>query len=104
PAYAPSGKQLIAASVTGYIGLSDDELNQQIKNEMKKWFGASVNSWQHLKTYRIRYALPDQRSVRNTIDPAEMKLNDHLYVAGDHLLNGSINAAMKSGRLVAELI
>jgi predicted NAD/FAD-dependent oxidoreductase len=33
-----------------------------------------------------------------------MKINDNLYCCGDHLLNGSINAAMKSGRLVADLI
>jgi predicted NAD/FAD-dependent oxidoreductase len=34
-----------------------------------------------------------------------MKINDNLlYIAGDHLMNGSINAAMKSGRLLANLI
>jgi hypothetical protein len=26
------------------------------------------------------------------------------YIAVDHLMNGSINAAMKSGRLLADLI
>jgi hypothetical protein len=31
-------------------------------------------------------------------------MSDNLYCCGDHLLNGSINAAMKSGRLLAELI
>ncbi|NRT12323.1 putative NAD/FAD-dependent oxidoreductase [Flavobacterium sp. 14A] len=29
---------------------------------------------------------------------------DTLYCCGDHLMNGSINAAMKSGRLVASII
>jgi hypothetical protein len=33
-----------------------------------------------------------------------MKIRNNLYCCGDHLLNGSINAAMKSGRLLADLI
>jgi predicted NAD/FAD-dependent oxidoreductase len=35
---------------------------------------------------------------------SHIKINDNLFICGDYLLNGSINAAMKSGRIVAELI
>jgi len=102
--YAPSGKHLIACSVGGYQGMSDQDLSNNILTEMRRWFGNQVQDWKHLKTYRIKYALPDQTSVRNNISKKELKIGDHLYVAGDHLMNGSINAAMKSGRLVAEAI
>jgi predicted NAD/FAD-dependent oxidoreductase len=57
-----------------------------------------------LKTYRIKYALPNQEKVSNEVPNSEIKINENLFICGDHLLNGSINAAMKSGRLVAELI
>ena len=57
-----------------------------------------------LKTYRVKYALPNQEKVSNELANSEIKINDNLFICGDHLLNGSINAAMKSGRIVAELI
>ena len=34
----------------------------------------------------------------------ECKITDHVYLAGDYLLNGSINAAMTSGRTAAEAV
>ena len=73
-----------------------------MKEELKQWYGEKVNSWKMLKAYRIEYALPTQESVRNTIDTSEIKISDTLFVCGDNLLNGSINAAIKTGRLAAE--
>ena len=75
-----------------------------MKSELKKWYGNQVEDWKMLKTYRIKYALPNQETVSNELSEEQMKIGENLYVCGDHLLNGSINAAMKSGRLVAELI
>jgi len=37
-------------------------------------------------------------------DYKAMKLNAQYFICGDHLMNGSVNAAMKSGRLAAEAI
>jgi hypothetical protein len=34
----------------------------------------------------------------------ECKIADHVFLAGDYLLNGSINAAMTSGRTAAEAV
>ncbi|MFM9825227.1 NAD(P)/FAD-dependent oxidoreductase [Flavobacterium sp.] len=102
--YAPKGKVLIAISYNGIPNLDDITLAENMKTELKKWYGNQVDNWKMLKTYRINYALPNQEKVRNEISNLELKINDNLYICGDHLLNGSINAAMKSGRLVAELI
>ena len=63
-----------------------------------------MEDWNLLKTYRINYALPNQNSISNELDSSQFKINENLFICGDHLLNGSINAAMKSGRLVAEYI
>lgn len=41
--------------------LSDQDLELSVRNHLSQWFGSgSVDSWQHLKTYRIPYAQPNQ--------------------------------------------
>ena len=102
--YAPNNKILISVSYIGIPNISDESLSENMKTELKTWYGNQINDWKMIKTYRIKYALPNQESVSNEITETEMKINENLFICGDHLLNGSINAAMKSGRLVAELI
>jgi predicted NAD/FAD-dependent oxidoreductase len=75
-----------------------------MKTELKQWYRNKVEDWKILKTYRINYALPNQEKVSNEVPISQIKINNNLFICGDHLLNGSINAAMKSGRIVAELI
>ena len=102
--YAPKGKVLISISYNGFPSIDDVTLAENMKTELKRWYGNQVEDWKMLKTYRINYALPNQEKVTNEVSDSEMKIGENLYICGDHLLNGSINAAMKSGRLVAELI
>jgi phytoene dehydrogenase-like protein len=101
-AYAPKGKILISVSYNGVPAIDDVVLAENMKQELMRWYGEKVNNWKMLRGYRIEYALPTQESVRNTIDASEIKISDALFVCGDNLLNGSINAAMKTGRLAAE--
>ncbi len=102
--YAPKNQVLIAVSLKGmHQHETDEQLSEKIKSELLFWF-KEVSSWKHIKTYHIKYALPNQQHVTNSIETDKIKLNEHTYICGDHLLNGSINAAMKSGRLAAELI
>ncbi|MFE3847610.1 NAD(P)/FAD-dependent oxidoreductase [Flavobacterium sp. LB3P45] len=103
-AYAPKGKVLISVSYNGITTVDDATLAENMKQELKQWYGQKVTSWKMLKAYRIEYALPSQESVRNEIDASEIKFSDSLFICGDHLLNGSINAALKTGRLAAELM
>jgi phytoene dehydrogenase-like protein len=103
-AYAPNGKVLISVSYNGIPSVDDETLAANMKQELKQWYGEKVNSWKMLKAYRIEYALPTQESVRNKIAPAEIKISDTLFICGDNLLNGSINAALKTGRLAAEVM
>lgn len=102
--YAPEGKHLVSVSINGYQKASDEELNLNVRDELAEWFGAQPETWEHLRTYRVKYALPNQDSVMHEADEEEIKLRDGLYAAGDYLLNGSINAAMRSGRIAADVI
>lgn len=102
--YAPKGKHLISVSYNGIPSISDQDLAENMKKEISAWFPESVKNWKLLKSYTIKYALPNQNEVRNDLQESDFKISDNLFVCGDHLLNGSINGAMKSGRILAEYI
>lgn len=102
--YAPQNKNLISISVIGKSNLDFKELEQEVRKELKTWFGNATETWQHLDTKVIEYALPNQVNVMHQIAEQNYKLRDGLYMCGDFQLNGSINAAMKSGRIVAEIV
>ena len=100
--YAPIGKVLVSVSYNGLAPVEDFELAQNMKKELEQWYGKQVQDWKMIKTYQIDYALPIQDTVKNELSISELKISDTLFICGDYLLNGSINAAFKSGRLVAE--
>ncbi len=69
--------------------------------ELVEWFGRE-HVWQHLKTYRIPQALPQFFQDSAIVRP--LKINDYLYRCGDYTAYPSLNAAMKTGREVAEML
>lgn len=104
PAYAASGDSLISLSLIGdHASANQAELQESVVSELKLWYPEAV-SWKHLKTYHIDYALPNDDQVSNEPDDKALRLNTQTFVCGDYLMNGSINAAMKSGRTAAEAI
>jgi phytoene dehydrogenase-like protein len=102
--YSSDERLLISVSLNGNPTVDDETLAKNMQLELKNWYGNQVNDWKMIKTYRIKYALPNQEKVTNEVLNAELQLDKNVFICGDHLMNGSINAAMKSGRLVAELI
>ena len=55
-----------------------------------------------LHHYEIKQALLDITNLQMTVDPSESQIQENIFLAGDYLLNGSLNAAMESGRLAAQ--
>ncbi len=102
--YAPDGQHLVSISIVGPVNIPTSDLIKQVRKELELWFGKEVQDWQHFHTRKIHYALPDQRKVQNKILGHQLKIRDGLYACGDFLLNGSINASMRTGRQVAELV
>lgn len=104
PAYSTSGDALISVSLIGdHSAVDATELQENVINELQNWYPEAIH-WRHLKTYHIKHALPNDDEVSHEPSHQALKLDDHCFVCGDHLMNGSINAAMKSGRLAAEAI
>jgi len=104
PGYSPDARNLISISITGQSTLHSKRIIDSVRQELTPWFGSSTQDWEHLHTREIQYALPNQQSVSNHLTPDQYEIRKGLYACGDFQLNGSINASMKTGRLVAEAI
>ena len=92
--------QLLSATVLKPHSLSEDELVEHVQKELKTY--CNIETLAFLKCYHIKKALPDLEYLQNDISPTETQLKPTIYLAGDHLLNGSLNAAMVSGERAAQ--
>ena len=105
PGCAPSGKSLISVTVLGYTTFDQrTQLLDQVLNQLRTWFGTMVDTWDHLKTYNIPYALPCQNPPTRSRISAPVKDRDGIILCGDYLENASIQGAMVSGRRAAERV
>jgi phytoene dehydrogenase-like protein len=104
PHYAPAGQSLIAVSVSGDPVLDDGRLVTDVLQQLGEWFGKATANWRHLKTLRIRDALPMQRPpVRHPRHHQPHQPNG-LLVCGEYGNPTSIHWALHSGRRAAEAI
>ncbi len=108
PTYATTGEALVSVSLLGMQGSSvvgtDADLDAAARRQLRAWFGADVDRWRMLRVCRIPYALPDQRPPYLAERDKGVRVREGLYRAGDHVETGSINGAMRAGRLAAEAI
>ena len=102
PEYAPAGQTLVSVSTHGEHGLPETALTARLHAELMGWFGDGAAQWRHLRTYQLPHALPVYAS--GPAQHQELKLNDTLYRCGDYTAYPSLNAAMASGRQVAEML
>ena len=102
PDYAPAGRTLISVSTHGEHGLPETTLTARLHAELMVWFGDEAAQWQHLRTYQLPHALPVY--ISGTNQDQDLKLTDTLYRCGDYTAYPSLNAAMASGRGVAEML
>jgi len=100
PSYAPNGKHLVSVSLVG-DAIKNENQSTEILAELKPYFNG-VDSWKYLKHYNVQKALPNQNSVKD--DFKVIRTNTNLISIGHEFLNGSINAAVKSGRVAAEAL
>ncbi|WP_223651897.1 protoporphyrinogen/coproporphyrinogen oxidase [Hymenobacter psoromatis] len=102
PALAPAGQGLVSVSTHGEHGLSEEALTARLRQELVVWFGPMAHMWRHLRTYRIEQALPVYAPGQPV--QQELKLSDTLFRCGDWVSYPSLNAALGTGRQVAEMI
>lgn len=103
-AYAPAGRALIAANVLGTPPLDDALLERQVRAQLREWFGAAVDGWRHLRSYRIAAALPLQTPPLANPRHHEPRQRAGLYLCGEYRNAASIQWALYSGRRAAEAV
>ncbi|RAJ95628.1 phytoene dehydrogenase-like protein [Larkinella arboricola] len=101
PSYAPDGQTLISVSTQGVDVVNEKALAERIRKELAGWFGPEVEQWHWLKTYHLPEALP---TYLPDASHAPLKWSERLFQCGDQTAYPSLNAAMQTGRKVAELI
>ena len=96
PDYAPVGQHLLSTTT----GL--DATESEVLKHLSLLWGQSVATWQLVARYEIPAALHLQSMGRSLTQ--KIKIDDHLYVVGDHRSVPSQQGALFSGRLAANLI
>ncbi len=101
--YSAENRSLLSVTVLDH-SFSEKELIKAVQAELERISRIKGEYFKHLKTYEIPYALPTLDDMKYEIAFTETKITENVFLAGDYLLNGSINAAMTSGRLAAEAV
>jgi protoporphyrinogen oxidase len=99
---ASSTDQVLSVSVVKEHNLDAEELVEKVIEDLEYYCDIKVKSL--LKHYKIKHALPDIQDVNYSIPHTETKLKDKIFLSGDVLSNGSLNAAMLNGESVAKAI
>jgi protoporphyrinogen oxidase len=92
--------ELLSVTVVKSHNLNEEDLVKQVEKELVKY--CNIQPLNFLKSYHIKNALPDLKYLQYDISPTETQLKPTIYLAGDYLLNGSLNAAMLSGERAAQ--
>lgn len=117
PEYSSDGRALVVAACPGVFGgggavadsaiatrdePADADLADDVRRQLRVWFGGQVDGWEHLRTHRIAHGQPDSRAPfapKRSIRVAERR-----WVCGDHRDTPSIQGALFSGRRCAEAV
>ena len=105
PAYAPPGKSLLSVSLRNKdANIDHDTLIGKVVGELREMTGLRDWRLDFLKRYDIPNALPVLEQPAYALQAAQHQLSDRIFLAGDYLLNGSLDAAMRSGRTGAQAL
>lgn len=104
PSYAPPGIALISVTVLGNPLRSDAQIEQEVRAQLVEWFGTDAARWDHIRTYRLLHALPDQAPPFLTNPDRSVRVRPGVYICGDYLRTASINGALRAGRDAARAV
>ncbi|MGF1556362.1 NAD(P)/FAD-dependent oxidoreductase [Paucihalobacter sp.] len=91
---------LLSVTVVKPHQLSTEALVKAVTSDLKTF--CNIQNTVFLKHYPIEKALPNLKDLRYDGEPSETQLKPTIYLAGDYMLNGSLNAAMISGERAAQ--
>jgi phytoene dehydrogenase-like protein len=102
--YAPAGKLLLSAVVINPTWQKNPLLQQAVIEQLCAYFNTAANKWEHIKTYAISHALPDQSRPPFYHGKYCFDREKRIYLCGEAVDPPSFNDALASGRRVAEVL
>lgn len=102
-AYSSNGRALLSVSIVKDV-TGIENLEKLVALELEAISGVKSDHFEFIMGFKIGEALPIIKDLKYAKPIHHHEWHDHLFLAGDHLLNASINAAMQSGRSAAEAL
>lgn len=103
--YAPADRALISVTVLSeHFRETPENIISEIRSQLRDWFGGDAEEWEHLKSYRVRHALPHQTPAELNPVIKSPLVAGTTYRCGDDQGISSIQGAMESGRRTAEAL
>jgi phytoene dehydrogenase-like protein len=99
PSYAPPGRALIASSTVG----REQPPEAEVRAEAAGILGEGGGDWEHLETVHVSDALPAAPPPLGDLR-RPVRLEEGLYVAGDHRDTPSLQGALVSGGRAAAAV
>jgi phytoene dehydrogenase-like protein len=104
PTYSKNSQELLSVSVLNPIDQSEPGLESQVRKQLQDWFGAQAQEWQHIHTYTINAAQPEQVVPFPNPYALQSHLQNGIFICGDFCATGTIDGAIFSGRRAAQEI
>ena len=108
PDYAPRGKHLVSVTLKESVLQEDmSQRDAQVRHELQAWFGETVKNWVKEAEYVIPQALAQSTALYGTeasyiqTKTQDLQAKWDVFLASDALDSGSINGALRSGRITA---
>ncbi|MFT6808900.1 MAG: protoporphyrinogen oxidase [Saprospiraceae bacterium] len=98
----PQGKTILSATVVNSRNKSEPALLEEVIQELKVLTKAQAIKL--IKAYPIKKALPQVSDIKYSPTKDQIKLSNNIYLAGDQLSMGSLNAAILSGEKSAQMV
>lgn len=102
PQYAPAGKTLIAVVVVDDVLRHSANLEVNVRNQCREWFGAAVNEWEHIRTYQIEHALPDQSPPTHNPYHLPEAISKSIRICGEYQSLPGLQWALMSGDMAGK--
>ena len=93
------GRTILSVTTLKHQDLSEEEIVAKVSHEIRTY--CNPVNLAHISNFTIQQALPELTNLKYTSEPSASQVTEHIFLAGDALFNGSLNAAMESGRLAA---
>jgi protoporphyrinogen oxidase len=100
--FGTKDKSILSVTVVKEFNGTEEELVTHVKNELAEH--CNINTGEVVKVYHIKKALPNICDLSYEPTAADVTLAEGIYNCGDQSANGSLNAAMASGRIAAQQI